>query len=194
MLSFSLELCLYCCRHQSSHSIHALPFPLRRNSYIESVFFITAFVSPLSAYLKCVSEQVLADALVHDLYKLRQSIKELRQVRAGTDIVVPSAPDQSLALTGSVHSPFLSSSDGGGDATPEDPYLRKLRDADREEAYRGPTSPMSPNPTLGRQEQERESVSPQEQQRSGLWSLKKGDHGSSRANDDIQRQHDRDMI
>ena len=173
------------------------------NSYIESVFFIMAFVSPLSVYLKCVSEQVLAGALVYDLHKLRHNIKEFRQVRAGTDIAAPSAPDQSLAMTGSVHSPFLSPNDGGGDVGTEDPYARKMSAgftsgtgslSNQEGTYRGPIAPMSPNPTQQRQGQEQEPGPPQEQQRKGVWSVRNGDHGFSRANDDIQRQHDRDMI
>lgn len=156
-----------------------------------------AFVSPLSVYLKCVSEQILAGALVYDLHKLRHNIKEFRQVRAGTDIAAPSAPDQSLAMTGSVHSPFMSPNDGGGDVGTEDPYARKMRTgslSDQEGTYREPTAPISSNPTQQRQGQEQEPGSPQEQQRKGVWSVRNGDYGFSRANDDIQRQHDRDMI
>ena len=181
--------------------LYALLFFIPPNSYIESVFFIMAFVSPLSVYLKCVSEQVLAGALIYDLHKLRRTIKEFRQVRTGTDIAAPSAPDQSLAMTGSVHSPFMTPNDGGGDVGTEDPYARKMRDvgftgslSNQEGTYRGPTAPMSPNPTQQRQGQEQEPGSPQEQQRNGVWSVRNGDHGFSRANDDIQRQHDRHMI
>jgi len=163
-----------------------------------------AFVSLLSVYLKCVSEQVLAGAPVYDLHKLRHNIKEFRQVRAGTDIAVPSAPDQSLAMTGSVHSPFMSPNDGGGDVGTEDPYVRKMRDAgftsgtasfsNQEGTYRGPKAPMSLNPTQQRQGQEQEPGSPQEQPRKGVRSVGNRDHGFNRANDDMQRQHDRDMI
>lgn len=164
-----------------------------------------ALVSPLSVYLKCTAEQVLAGALAHDLYKLRSSIKELRQVRAGTgaDIPEPSAPDQSLALTGSVHSPFMMSTN----ANTADPYLLKMRNAgfvsgtgsssNIEGSYRGPVAPGSPNPTQiwssqrQRQQQGQEPISPQEQQRKSVWSVKKNLDGST---NDIERQHDRDMI
>ena len=142
--------------------------------------------SPLTIYLRCTGEQLLAGALGEDLQKLKSYLKDVRQKRAeALGIQTPSlhaatGMDRGLALTGSVRSP-LNENDGGANApsAPPDAYIRKVREvqlASDDAAFGGESPLASPDPT------------DQRQSRRMSWSFKKPGEGN------MQPQTGGDMI
>jgi hypothetical protein len=155
---------------------------------LESILFTMLVTSPLTIYLRCTGEQLLAGALGEDLQKLKSYLKDIRRKRAEVlGIQTPSlhaatGVDRGLALTGSVRSPFNGNDDDANapSAPPSDAYIRKSRQmqlaSDDVAAFAGESPLASPDPT------------DQRQSRRPSWSFKKPNDG------DMQPQTGRDMI